>query len=182
MTDTEASGKVLEKELREIIRERDEMCWDEFDHAVRSSKVLEFKDIKDTNQILASISINAAAEFGVEAKELALALKKRQKAQSTEMFPGVAVTDALLPGEGRLELVLVRFAPPVSLSSNQSPTKALFIILFTQDRRDAYLRSLAAIAQAAGNETFFRKWDQPKNPERLREILLTAPRQRTCTI
>jgi hypothetical protein len=76
----------------------------------------------------------------------------------------------------------VRFAPPVSLSSNQSPTKALFIILFTQDRRDAYLRSLAAIAQAAGNETFFRKWDQPKNPERLREILLTAPRQRTCTI
>ena len=182
MTDTEASGKVLEKELREIIRERDEMCWDEFDHAVRGSKVLEFKKISDTNQILASISLEAGTEFGIEAQELALALKKRQKSQSTEMFPGVAITDALLPGEGRLELVLVRLAPPVSLSPAQSPTRALFVILFTHDRRDAYLRSLAAIAQAAGNESFSRKWDQPKDPERLREILLTAPRQRTCTL
>jgi hypothetical protein len=55
-------------------------------------------------------------------------------------------------------------------------------VLFSPDKRGAYLSTLAAIAQTAGNPVFADQWSAAQDAARLRDIMLIAKRQRTCTI
>jgi hypothetical protein len=58
----------------------------------------------------------------------------------------------------------------------------MFTVLFSPDNRGAYLRTLAAIAQTAGDPAFAERWRAAPDADRLRDIMLIAKRQRTCTI
>jgi APA family basic amino acid/polyamine antiporter len=182
MTDTELVGGILEEELRAIIRDRDQMCWDEFDHAVGRASIIDLKDVSEPDEVVARTALGAGGDFGIEPETLARALKTRQQQSSTEMLPGVAVSDSLIPGENRLEFILVRIQSGISLSQGQNPTWAFFVILFSSDCKDSYLRSLAAIAQVAGGGGFARDWRRASGKERLRDVVLTAPRQRICNL
>ena len=180
MTDKELVGGILEEELRSIVRDRDGMCWDEFDQAVGRAAVLDITGAMDPDEIFAKIALNAGKEFAIDPEMLARALKTRQQHGSTEMLPGVAVSDALIPGHDRLEFILARLEPGLPLGKGQSASWAFFVILFSADSKDAYLRSLAAIAQITGDVNFAHDWQRASRLERLRDVVLTAPRQRIC--
>lgn len=182
ITDRELVGGVLEDELREIVRERDQLCWDEFDQAVKRAEVLELGSVEDSDEIFARIAVSAAHRFGMDADALAKALKHRQLAASTELLPGVAVSDAASEKGGGLELVMARFDPPAIISEDQAPCSALFVVLFNPQNRGAYLRTLAAIAQTTGDPAFAERWGSAPDVDRLRDIMLMAERQRVCTI
>lgn len=182
ITDRELAGGVLEEELREIVRERDEMCWDEFDQAVHRAQVVEINTFRDVDETLAHIALTGARSFGLDADYLAAALKRRQLSGETELLPGVAVSDAALPGQNGLELIMARFEPPVQLDQNQAPCFALFVVLVSPDNRAEYLHTLAAIAQTAGDPAFASQWRSAHDADRLRDIMLMAQRHRTCSI
>jgi APA family basic amino acid/polyamine antiporter len=182
ITDRDLAGGVLEEELREIVRERDELCWDEFDQAVHRAEVIEISGSGDVDETLARIALAGARQCGLEADHLAAALKNRQLSGETELLPGVAVIDAVLEGESRLELIMARFQPPATLAPDQAPYFAMFVVLVSPDNRAAYLRTLAAIAQTAGNPVFADQWRTSPSADRMRDIMLMAQRQRTCSI
>jgi APA family basic amino acid/polyamine antiporter len=182
VTDRELVSGVLEDELREIVRERDQLCWDEFDQAVKRAEVVELGPIEDSNEIFARIALAGARRFGLEADLLARALKHRHLSGATELLPGVAVSDAAMHDGSNLELIMARLQHPARLSHEQAPCFAFFVVLFSPQNRGAYLRTLAAIAQTAGNPVFAERWRSAPDSERLRDIMLMAQRQRTCTI
>ncbi|MCF8065962.1 MAG: PTS sugar transporter subunit IIA, partial [Desulfarculaceae bacterium] len=182
ITDRDLVNGGLEDELRGIVRERDQLCWDEFDRAVKRAEVVEVKDTDSGDEVLAQIALAGARRFGLDAGWLGQALKKHQMAQATELVPGVAISDAALSGSGEVELIMARVEPEVALGPNQSPCFAMFVVLFSPDNRGAYLRTLAAIARTAGNPAFAGQWRSAQDAARLRDIMLIAKRQRTCTI
>lgn len=182
ITDREFIGGSLEEELRGIVRERDQLCWDEFDQTVQRAEVIEVKDALNGDDVLAWIAVEGAHRFGLDAEWLGQSLKKHQIAQATELVPGVAVSDVALSGSGKLEIIIARLNPAVALSPGQSPCFAMFVVLFSPDNSGAYLRTLAAIAQTAGDHGFAERWRSAQDASRLRDIMLIAKRQRTCTI
>ncbi|BEQ13153.1 amino acid permease [Desulfoferula mesophila] len=182
ITDRDLVNGGLEEELRGIVRERDQLCWDEFDQAVQRAEVIEVAGAQNGNEVLARVALAGARRFGLDALWLGQALKKHQMAQATELVPGVAISDAALPGSGQVELIMARLAPPVALNPGQAPCSAMFVVLFSPDKRGAYLSTLAAIAQTAGNPVFADQWSAAQDAARLRDIMLIAKRQRTCTI
>ncbi|BEQ13271.1 APC family permease [Desulfoferula mesophila] len=182
ITDRDLVNGGLEEELRGIVRERDQLCWDEFDQAVQRAEVIEVAGAQSGDEVLARVALAGARRFGLDALWLGQALKKHQMAQATELVPGVAISDAALPGSGQVELIMARLAPPVALNPGQAPCSAMFVVLFSPDNRGAYLSTLAAIAQTAGNPAFADQWDTAQDAARLRDIMLIAKRQRTCTI
>ncbi|MCB2191935.1 MAG: amino acid permease [Deltaproteobacteria bacterium] len=182
ITDRDLVNGGLEDELRGIVRERDQLCWDEFDQAVKRAEVIEVRGADNGDEVLARIAVEGARRFGLDAGWLGQALKKHQMAQATELVPGVAISDAALSGSGEVELIMARVEPAVALSPNQSPCFAMFVVLFSPDNRGAYLRTLSAIAQTAGNPSFADHWRSAQDAARLRDIMLIAKRQRTCTI
>ena len=182
ITDRELVAGGLEDELRDILRERDELCWDEFDDAVKRSSVLEVNDSPDADEVLARVALQAERSFGLNAERLGLSLKRRQLAGATELLPGITVSDAPHPDRDGLEMIMVRLEPPVRLAAEQSPSQAMFAVLVGRDKSGAYLRTLAALAQIAGDAAFTHRWRSAQGADRLRDIMLVAERQRTCTI
>jgi hypothetical protein len=58
--------------------------------------------------------------------------------------------------------------------------EALFIILASREKRDSYIRTLAALAQITGDPDFERQWRTARDDVRLRDVLLLTERKRVC--
>ena len=121
ITDRNLVGGELEGELRDIIRERDQYCWDEFDQMVERCEVVEINEAEDGDEVLANLAVLGAHRFGIEADKLGFTLKKRQTANSTQLLPGVLVNDAALPGSDRVELIIARLKPSIVISEGAVP-------------------------------------------------------------
>lgn len=56
--------------------------------------------------------------------------------------------------------------------------KAIFFLFGTADQRNLHLKSLAAIAQIIQSPTFEKRWEKADTPEKIRDLLLLAKRNR----
>jgi len=180
--DRTLAGGVLESELSEIIRERDELCADPFEVVVNRAQILDLTGPLDRDAFWKAVEARLNAALGLEPEVLRKALDERDLGMASEIMPGVAVSDGIVPGSGFFELVAVRCTPPVALSSSMGPADVFFLILASHDKRDSYLRTLTALAQIVGDPAFERHWRTAKSEDRLRDVLLLTERKRVCAI
>ena len=180
--DKKLAGGVLESELSEIIRERDELCADHFDEVVGRAQVLDLQGPLDSEAFWLRLTERLVSTLGLEPDVLHQALEERELGPVSEIMPGVAVSDGVVPGSGFFELVAVRCKPGVKLTPQSAPVETFFMILASRDKRDSYLRTLAALAQIAGEPAFDHTWRTARGEARLRDVLLLTERKRICSI
>ncbi|MDD3155326.1 MAG: amino acid permease [Victivallaceae bacterium] len=167
----------LERELREIVKARDEIISDQFDHCVEKAPVL-FREQSCTFPELVHEIFHASGGLSVRAGKLPELLIRREKTSSTALTPNVAIPHLMIDGKNIFELIIVKVSAGVYFNSNAPKVTAVFFLFGTADMRNQHLQALAAIAQMIQHPSFEKRWAKADNPEKLRDLLLLAKRRR----
>jgi APA family basic amino acid/polyamine antiporter len=178
VTAREITTYSLESELREIIRERDQIVKDRFDRIIEKSVV---HDIKN--------SISAEEFFKLVAKEMSDRVKigpalieqtmaDRERQSSTVIGGNLAIPHVVIKGEKTFDVLIARCKDGIAFFEQENNVNAAFVILGTKDERNFHLYALAAIAQIVQDPNFDEKWLAARSEEALRDIVLLGERKR----
>ncbi len=178
LTDRQLVRGDLEAELKQIIRDRDEIVVDRFDRLVENAAVLDIDESMDKDEFFDLVARNMAPGFDLDADQLAEVFKEREKTSSTVLSPRLAVPHVVVEGEDKFDLLIARCRPGIYFSDQAPEVRIVFILAGTRDERNFHLRALSAIAQIAHEEKFENRWMQATDEQGLRDIILLASRQR----
>lgn len=178
VTDRQIATGSLREELREIIKEREEIIEDEFDALVKNALILDLpgKTYFDDFVKLASEALNK--RLRADAKTLAGLFIEREKQSCTALRPGLAIPHIIISGEKQFDILLVRAKEGITFPDAPEPVHIVFTLVGTKDMRNFHLRALMAIAQITEQHDFDHKWCRAKTIEDLRDIVLLGKRKR----
>jgi len=178
ITAKELTTYSLESELREIIRERDDIIKDRFDHIVEKCLALDIKEMLSLDDFFRRAADAVADRLKMDSSTLFDLLVRREKDTSTALNPDLAIPHIIIDGEKTFEILLVRATKGVRFSDEYPNVHAVFVLLGTKDERNFHLRVLSAIAQIVQDPDFEKKWMNAKNERALRDIILLGKRKR----
>ncbi|RLC51789.1 MAG: hypothetical protein DRZ79_02240, partial [Candidatus Cloacimonadota bacterium] len=168
----------LETELKEIIRERDNIQKDRFDAIIENCKIIDIDKSISKEELFEIVAEKLAKSLGIKAEKIIDKLVKREKESTTVLTENLAIPHIIIEGEKKFDIVLVRCKKGIYFSEKSKKVQIVFVIAGTKDERTFHLRSLAAIAQIVQNLNFEKKWLSAKNEEALRDIILLGERKR----
>ena len=176
ITDKKLTSHNLESELREVIRERDEVVKDVIDELIIDAPVIDL-DVKTSgDELFQKVAQVIHKDFGLSVKKLKDYLKKRELESSTVITPFVAIPHTVIPGEECFKLVVVRSKEGIVFGDDN--VKAAFIIIGSKDKRNLHLKALSAIAQIIQSKNFEQRWLAAKSLQNLKDLLLLSNRKR----
>jgi amino acid transporter/mannitol/fructose-specific phosphotransferase system IIA component (Ntr-type) len=168
----------LETELKDVIRERDEIVFDRFDDLVEEADILDIEGPLELNTLFEQVSEKTVASLGMRAETVNRALMERERESSTAITPFAAVPHIVLEGTGIFHLAIIRCREGVRFSDDRDGVKAVFILFGTRDERLFHLQALAAVAQILQDPTFEKLWMSARGPAGLRDLLHLSNRRR----
>jgi amino acid transporter/mannitol/fructose-specific phosphotransferase system IIA component (Ntr-type) len=177
----ELTSGQLSKELRGIIRERDDIIEDRFDRLIKEGMVLDLEGTLSKEDFFKKASSFLSGEFGIEEKKLTNLFIKREKESSTIIRPGLAIPHIIVEGQHKFKILLARAKGGIIFSRSQAPVRIAFVLVGTKDERNFHLRALAAIAQIVQHKDFDKHWLAARNVDELKDIILLAERRRIGT-
>jgi mannitol/fructose-specific phosphotransferase system IIA component (Ntr-type) len=181
ITAKELTTRSLESELKEIIRERDDIVKDRFDHLIEKAIVMDVAGPLKTDEFFALVADEMADRLGVEKAIMMKLLHDREKDSSTVLTPCLAIPHIVVAGVERFEILLARCREGVEFSESAPNIRAIFVLAGSRDERNFHLRALAGLAQIVQDLHFDEKWDRAKDREDLRDLILLGKRRRQTT-
>lgn len=178
ITAKELTTHLLEDELKEIIRERDEILKDRFDEVIERSAILDIDHTIKMEEFFKLVATKMANNLGVTANSLFNLLLEREKETTTAITPHVAIPHIIIEGENKFDILIARCREGIKFSKDAPNVKSVFVLIGTRDERNFHLRSLTAIAQIVQDPHFEDRWMVAKNKEVLRDIVLLGKRRR----
>ncbi|MDP6438776.1 MAG: amino acid permease [Candidatus Brocadiia bacterium] len=178
ITARELTGRTLETELKEIIRERDEIAKDRFDHVIEASPVLDLEGPVDAETVFRLVAEAMADSVKRQPSELHKLLVEREKQGSTAISPTLAVPHVIVPGEHIFSILLARCRDGIRFSDEAPNVHAVFVLVGSMDERNFHLQALAAIAQIVQDPHFDQRWLRARGEEALRDTVLLGKRLR----
>ncbi|MBF0226442.1 MAG: amino acid permease [Desulfobacterales bacterium] len=168
----------LESELKEIIRERDEIIGDRFDSIIENNIILDIEQELNLKEFFMVAAEAIAPHINMSKNEIFNALITRENENSTVLSPHIAIPHIIIEGEKKFDILIARCKKGVRFSQSNSKVHAIFILIGTKDERNFHLRALSSIAQIIHDVHFDEKWMNAKNKEALRDIVLLGKRKR----
>ncbi len=178
ITAKELTTHLLEDELKEIIRERDEILKDRFDEVIEKCMILDIDHPIKMEEFFKLVATKMANNLGVTSSNLFNLLIEREKETTTAITPYVAIPHIIIEGENKFDILIARCREGIWFSGDAPSVKSVFVLIGTRDERNFHLRSLAAIAQIVQDTHFEDRWTVAKNKEVLRDIVLLGKRRR----
>ena len=178
ITAKELTTSFLEKELKSILRERDDIVEDRFDKLINGSTILDIDEPLSMEELFNRIATSAEKELGISSGEIYDLLIKREKESSTVIRVGLAIPHLVVEGNNKFRIILARCKGGIKFPESKAPVHIVFVLAGTKDERNFHLRALAAIAEIAQSITFDKMWLNARNTEELRDIILLAERKR----
>ena len=178
IVDRQLTSNKLESELRDIIKEREELTPDSTDGVFEQALVMDIQNQMDWEDCAGLVAETVARVEKMPAKAIASALKAREKESSTVLSPFLAVPHLILKGENRFKLIIVRAAKGICFPGEHKEVKALFFLLGTKDKRHLHLKVLSAIARITLEKGFNEAWLEAKSEDNLKDLLLLSGRIR----
>jgi len=176
--DTKLAGNVLESELKDIIRERDEIVKDRFDHQIEKSIFFDLDKRMSLDEFLTLASKAIAEKMDRDPDSVYRSLMEREEKTNTAINNFVAIPHIIIEGKNEFEILVARCRKGIKFSETNDSIKAVFILIGTVDERNFHLRSLSAIAQIVQNPDFEKMWIKAKGINNLRDIILLGKRKR----
>ena len=179
ITARELVSKTLEKELKEIVIERDEIIADRFDRLIQQCEVLDLEGSPPVEKVFRQLSGILSKKLSVDPDTLYALFMEREKQSCTVISRGLAIPHIIVPGDHRFEVMLVRSKEGLIFScAPDQPVHTMFVLVGSLDERNYHLRALMAIANIAHEVEFEKKWMSARNPEELRDVILLSNRKR----
>jgi amino acid transporter len=178
ITAKELTNHALETELKEIIRERDDIIKDRFDRQIERAVVLDIDRAITAKEFFKLAADSMAEKVKVKPDTLLEMLLQREKESSTVIGPGLAIPHIIIEGKRTFSILLARCKEGVKFSKSAPKVHAIFVLVGTRDERNFHLRTLAAIAQIVQDPHFEKRWMRAKRKEALRDTVLLGKRSR----
>lgn len=178
LTDRELTEGELEEELKEIIRERDDIKQDQFDRLVENAPVLDYEESVTKEQLFADAAEKLAPLLDINHDDLAKNLEKREEENSTVLSPFLAVSHVIIKGTDKFELLIARAKEGVKFSAEAPTVHAVFVLVGSVDQRNTHLRALFAIARITQADEFEAAWLEAKDHQILRDLIVLSDRRR----
>ena len=178
ITAKELTTYTLETELKEIIRERDDITKDRFDDVIEKSAVLDIDKEMELDEFFKLVSDTLSKNIKVKASNLFQLISERERETSTVIAPGIAIPHIIIDGKNMFDVLLVRCKKGIVFSESASTVHVVFVLIGSKDERNFHLRALAAIAQIVQNPDFEKKWMSAKNEKALKDVVLLGKRMR----
>ncbi len=178
ITAAELTSRSLETELKEIIRERDDMQKDRFDNIIESCNVLDISSGSSMEEFFELVSKIMSKNLKIKWDILFDLLMKREKESTTIITDGLAIPHIIIEGKGKFDILLARCRDGILFSEDTPKVHIVFVLVGTKDERNFHLRVLSAIAQIIQDYDFKKRWMAAKNEEALRDIILLGKRLR----
>ena len=178
VTSKDLTGYTLETELKEILRERDQIVEDRFDHMIKECPVLDMDRSCSLEELLKAVSEALSEDLGLDPAQTLKKLQEREDESSTVITEGVAIPHIIVGGKGKFGIVLARSREGVDFPDNHRKVHMVFTIAGTRDERNFHLKSLAAIASIVQQSSFDGRWMQARSIEELRDVILLGDRKR----
>ena len=178
VTAKELTTYSLEAELKELIRERDNIIKDRFDHIVESAIVLDIDKKVSVERFFEIVADALSARLDMEPTDLHRLLLDREEESSTVLSPGLAIPHIIIQGEHKFDILLARCREGIAFSEDRPSIHAVFVLIGTKDERNFHLFALSAVAQIVQDSQFDKHWLNAKSKEGLRDIVLLGKRKR----
>ena len=178
ITNKEFTGRGLESELKEIVKERDEIVEDRFDKLINKAFVLDCEDVLTMDKLFKIISKQASKELDIDEKIIFEKLMEREGESTTAITPTLAIPHIVIEGSEKFTLVLARCSKGIKFSDTAPVIKTVFALIGTKDERNFHLRALSAIAQVVQDKDFESNWIKAKGVEDLKDSILLINRKR----
>jgi len=175
ITAREIATRTLEKELREILLERDAIVEDRFDERLKTCPIIELTRPMARDEFLRYISDILSKRLNMDADIIYERFVQRESQSSTVIHPGLAIPHIIIDGEKKFDLIIVRAKPGIDFDG--STVHTVFVLVGTLDERNFYLRALMGIAQIVKHPEFEKEWLNARDTEDLRNIALVMRRR-----
>jgi len=178
ITARELASNSLGGELREILRERDEIVEDRFDRLIKGAIIIDIDRSLKADEAFWLISEKLSPRLDIDSARIYQQFKAREELSSTVIHPGLAIPHIIIDGNHKFDILLVRCTKGIDFPDAAEPVKTMFVLIGSMDERNYHLRALMAIAQIAQDEDFEKKWLAARNIEELRDVILLSSRTR----
>ncbi len=178
VTDKQIVTDTLKQELREIVKEREEIVEDEFDHCIKEAIILDIDEEIHFDVFIKIASEKLSERIDIAPEKLMKFLIDREKQSCTALRPGLAIPHIVIQGEKKFDILMVRARKGITFPDASEPVHIVFVLIGTTDMRNFHLRALMAIAQITEQPDFDNNWCNAKTIEDLRDIVLLGKRKR----
>lgn len=178
LTSMDLTKNLLESELKEIIRERDDIIQDRFDSIIEDCQVIDYNASLTTIELFQNVADKIAVSLNLDADELTRQLLERESESSTAITPHLAIPHLIIDGKETFDILLVRNRQGIYFSENSPAVEAVLFLFGSKDERNFHLKALSSIAQIIQESGFLEKWRNAKNAQSLRDIFLLGKRIR----
>lgn len=168
----------LENELKDIVRERDEIIKDRFDHLVEDCSVIDISEKVTCNELFEKISDVVAEKAKCRKTDVELSLLKREREGATTINDYVAIPHIIVESKDVFDVVLVRSKYGIEFNDEHPDVHAVFVLYGSKEERTFHLRVLSAIAQVVSSPNFETRWEKATSEQGLRDVILLGKRKR----
>jgi mannitol/fructose-specific phosphotransferase system IIA component (Ntr-type) len=178
LTARELVTGTLERELKEVVRERDEIVLDRFDELISNALILDIEEQIAMRDCFELAGDRLGSRIGMDGALLTEKLIERENQTSTLLSAFLAIPHVVIPGSNTFEIALVRARKGIVFSDDARNVSALFILAGTLDERNFHLRALASIAQIVQEQDFEERWMAARDEDGIRDVVLLGKRLR----
>ncbi len=167
----------LEEELRDILRERDQITEDRFDQLIKEAEIIDVAAL-DREGLFQLLADTLAQKFSASPQELNTLLHEREAESTTAIHDGLAIPHIVVEGTSAFEIVVVRSREGINYGPDILPVHIVFALAGSKKERNFHLQALMAIAQIVQNNEFLSNWNKARGSEDLRNLILLSERIR----
>lgn len=168
----------LEAELKQVIRERDEIVLDRFDRILEGCIVVDTDESLPAEDFFGVAADRLSQRLGIDRRNLFDALVARERESSTVISPGLAVPHVVIDGEHVFDILLARSRKGFVFDPRKPGVHSVFVLIGSRDARNFHLQALSAIAQIVQEPGFEKRWLEASGEQGLRDLVLLAERKR----
>jgi mannitol/fructose-specific phosphotransferase system IIA component (Ntr-type) len=174
--DKKVANRHLEKELREIVLNRDEIELDRFDDLVLNSTVFDFDKTLNLDEVFKICISELHKEYSVNTESVKKEFFSRKGIEHTAINEFLAIPHIVV-NEDILKLFIVRNKSGIRFSEKADSIKCMFILIGTKNDKKFHLQTLAAIAKISLEKGFEENWLRIKS-ESIKEFIILSERKR----
>lgn len=173
MLSRDAKALGLNKELREILKEKGIRGKDPFEKMVAEADFIELDCKCDAEEVLERASYILSEKSGVSKDLILGALLERSRLGETPAEAGIALPHLLLDQVDDFYLVIARSIPGLDFPLADQSIHAVFVLLGNRKNPAQHLRLLAEIARRAEDPGFIDRWIKADGEREIKIELLS---------
>jgi len=175
----------LDRELRDLMKEKGLRAEDPFDEVVARGIVLDRPGVESLEELISRASVLLGERLRLTAESLLDGFSRGVRGGGTPVSHGAALLHTRIAGLEHSEMVLVRCGggvrpdvddPDIARQAEAVPIHAVFFLVSGEQDPGQHLRILAQLAGRVEDESFMPEWLRDEDEQELKETLLRDDR------